>query len=386
MSASNNPATLPPLGDPVPWERDDLLPEKPADSDYGYFIGKKSHPCTQEELIARCESKDVRKVTLVWHPMASRVVPATEVEFLFESLKKRKLNSRKTSLGIAIFYIGYWCLMLLTMGERRQGLYALLLTVFGIVPLCENWIALRKLKHSSWEDTIPERGQTRFGIWVNQQRAPWSGIFLGLILLIAGGQAYIGMSKSITIAGLVKETVWHGEWWRLLTAPLLHAHPLHLVLNALSLFYLGKVVEALSSRYHLALIFVFSALMGSIFSLFLLDATSVGASGGIMGYVGFLIIMGLRQQTIMPKNYARSLAIAIIILAATGIVGVDFIDNAGHLGGLVGGLLMGMILIPKKSVCLPLAPSPNIRVAGLFSLTLLVLCAGGILKLFFFRS
>ena len=386
MPDSLDAATLPPSGDPMPWERDDLLPEKPANSDYGYFIGKKSHPCTQEELVARCESKDVREVTLVWHPKASRVVPAAEVEFLFESLKKRKLNSQKTSISITIFYIGFWCFMLLTMGERRQNWYTLLLTVFGIIPLCENWIALRKLKQSNWEDATGERGQTRFGIWVSRQRAPWSGKFLGLILLIAGGQAYVGMDRSIAMAGLVKEAVWRGEWWRSLTGTLLHAHPLHLVLNALSLFYVGKVIEALSSRYHLALIFIFSALLGSIFSLFLLDVTSVGASGGIMGYIGFLLIMGLRQQTIMPKNYARSLAIAIIILAATGIVGVDFIDNAGHLGGLVGGLLIGMILIPKRSASLPLKPSTSIRVVGLISLTLLIICACGILKLFFFRS
>lgn len=369
----------------MPWLREDLLPEKPADSDYGYLLGKKFHPCTQEELIARCASKDVRVIKLVWYPGAPRVVPVTEVQFLFETIKNKGITDQKRAIGIVIFNVVIWCLLLLT-SMRKQGWYLFMLAVFGVIPLCQGLFALKKIRRSVWENASREAFDKRFGIWIEMQRATWSWILLGVTLLVAGGQFLVGAERSYGMAGLDKGATWQGEWWRLLTAPFLHAHPLHLLLNAFSLFFIGKMTEVLSSRYHTALIFLFSALVGSLFSLVLLEGTSVGASGGIMGFIGFLFVLGSRQRLLMPKNYAKSLATSVLLLAGIGIVGATFIDNAAHLGGFLGGLLLGMILIPKLEGNLPLQVSFGVRVAGILSLLLIIGCASMVLYHFIMRT
>ena len=373
---------------PLAWDKEDLLPEKPADAEYGYLQGKSPHPCTKDELIARCQSKGLmHQIRLVWHPGAPRLVPVSQVDFLFEVLKEKAIASKRSLLGFTIFQAAIWALMLfMVSNQERQNWHLFMLVVFGVIPLCEHWFSLRKLKRSQWEENSTQIRGARFAVWMDMQRAWFTGALLGIILLISVSQLFVGLQRSVDLAGLNKQAVWAGEWWRLFTAVMLHAGPLHLILNASALFVLGKFVEVTMSRFHMLLVFLISALLGSVFSLLFLEATSLGASGGILGFVGFLWVLGYRQKNCTPSNFAKSLAISILILAAIGIVGASFIDNAAHLGGLVGGMLLGMILIPKKNITLPLTPSPSIRVVGLISLTLLIICACVILKLFFFRS
>jgi membrane associated rhomboid family serine protease len=65
-------------------------------------------------------------------------------------------------------------------------------------------------------------------------------------------------------------------------------------------------MEFVASRYHLCLIFLLSALCGSFFSLFLLpNTTSAGASGGLMGLVGFLAMMGYRRKEKLPRGFFK---------------------------------------------------------------------------------
>ncbi|MGV3755369.1 MAG: rhomboid family intramembrane serine protease [Verrucomicrobiota bacterium] len=363
---------------PLPWAREDLFPEKPTDAEYGYLWGKKLQPCTKEELIARCESKSVQMhaVRLVWHPGAPRLVPVSQVDFLFEPLKTKQVGAIKSHLGITIFNLSVWSLMSFSSsGHKRQNWYLFMLTVFGIIPLCQYWHALRETKRTRWEDQAPKMLEARFAVWVGSQKAHFSWALLSIIVLVAISQIVVGIDVSIVRGGLDKQAVWSGGWWRLLTAPFLHAGPLHLIFNALSLFYLGKVVEALTSRYHAALVFLLSALMGTAFSVVLLEETSVGASGGIMGYIGFLVVLGQRRQTVMPPNYAKSMALGILLTAGLGIVGVTFIDNAAHLGGLIGGMLAGFGLINSSSTRLPLPAGPGVRTAGILSALILLICA-----------
>jgi membrane associated rhomboid family serine protease len=122
-------------------------------------------------------------------------------------------------------------------------------------------------------------------------------------------------------------------------------------------------------------VFLFSALCASAFSLYLTPTTSVGASGGIMGLIGFLAVIGLRRRHVVPRGFLRSIALSIAFTAATGLVAYHFIDNAAHLGGLVGGLMLGAVYVqsqrlrqgtaqPPGAGPVHLAPSAMARLAG----------------------
>jgi membrane associated rhomboid family serine protease len=77
------------------------------------------------------------------------------------------------------------------------------------------------------------------------------------------------------------------------------------------------------------------------------NSTSVGASGGIMGLVGFLAVIGYRRKEVLPAGFFKSILINICFIGVIGLVGFAVIDNAAHLGGLVAGVVCGVVFINK---------------------------------------
>jgi hypothetical protein len=88
--------------------------------------------------------------------------------------------------------------------------------------------------------------------------------------------------------------------------------------------------------------------------------TSVGASGGIAGLAGFLIIFGWRNRKTLPERYVFSLALLVLLNAAAGLWLSDSVDNAAHLGGLVSGSMLGYLLIVRPESGIPIVLSPTL--------------------------
>lgn len=153
---------------------------------------------------------------------------------------------------------------------------------------------------------------------------------------------------------LIKPLVAEGEIWRLVTVVLVHADgPLgivHLGSNMYALYLVGPLVETLYGRPGMALIYVLCATAGSTAS-FLFSATpiGVGASGAIFGLFGMLIV-GDRVHRPALGRQARALVSQMGMLVVINLVfgfTVGFIDNAAHIGGLVAGAWLGLVLRPK---------------------------------------
>ena len=167
------------------------------------------------------------------------------------------------------------------------------------------------------------------------------------------------MGGTAPVAGLAKDAVSDGELWRLLTAELLHGHPLHLLFNFLALLAVGRLVEMHGHPLYVPTVFLLSALSASVFSLYFSAAPlSVGASGGIMGLIGFLAVVGLRRRHVLPRGFLKSIALSIALTAATGLVAHHFIDNAAHAGGLLGGLMLGIVYVGWRAGEADEGPSP----------------------------
>ena len=141
---------------------------------------------------------------------------------------------------------------------------------------------------------------------------------------------------------------WNGQPWRLLSSVFVHFGILHLVMNMWALWTVGRVLERLVGNVGYLIIYFASGIAGSISSLWWNgDVVSVGASGAIFGLFGALAtFIWQRADSFSPEflsHLRRSLVSCIFINLLIG-AGIEGIDEAAHIGGLVCGLICGAIL------------------------------------------
>jgi membrane associated rhomboid family serine protease len=163
-----------------------------------------------------------------------------------------------------------------------------------------------------------------------------------LILGIAAvfvAQLAAGMEVSALRAGFDKQAfLRQHEYWRILTGATTHGGPLHVVMNCYAFYSFGRIVELISNRAHLAIVFLFSAIAGGILSLiFMPQGLSVGASGGIVGLIGYLAVYAFKRRKFVSYEFRKSLLINIGFILVFGLVLYNVIDNFGHIGGLIFG-------------------------------------------------
>jgi rhomboid protease GluP len=130
----------------------------------------------------------------------------------------------------------------------------------------------------------------------------------------------------------------YGQWWRLVTAGFLHGGLLHIAMNSWVLFDLGAQVEDVYGASRLIVVYFLATVCGFFLSTFWTAALSVGASAGIMGLLGAMIALGVRNRhtssgAALQGMYVRW-AVYILIL---GVLPGLHIDNAAHIGGLAAG-------------------------------------------------
>ena len=141
---------------------------------------------------------------------------------------------------------------------------------------------------------------------------------------------------------------WTGEEWRLLTSAFLHFGLIHIALNMFALYQGGGLVERLFGSTRFALIYLLSALSGSVASGWWDPLrNSAGASGAIFGVYGALLaFMAVRRADIPPSMLKSISSSALLFCLYSLVIGAahPLIDNACHVGGLLGGFVAGVIL------------------------------------------
>lgn len=141
-----------------------------------------------------------------------------------------------------------------------------------------------------------------------------------------------------------KELVLNGEYYRLITSAFLHGNLIHLLVNMYSLWIIGSQVETYIGKIKFLFIYILSAIMGSVFSLvFLGNNISIGASGAIFGLMGSLLYFGYHYRLYLSNALSNQI-IPIIVLNLILGFSMSGIDNAAHIGGLIGGYLSTMIV------------------------------------------
>lgn len=138
-----------------------------------------------------------------------------------------------------------------------------------------------------------------------------------------------------------------GEWWRLVTSGFLHYGPVHIALNMIALFVLGRDLEPLLGRLRFIAVYLVSLLGGGA-AVFLFDnecVATAGASGAVFGLMGGIAVVVFR----LKLNPGPALGIiALNIFISVTLPGISLL---GHLGGLVVGAIAtaAMVYAPVRS-------------------------------------
>ncbi|MEU6256567.1 rhomboid family intramembrane serine protease [Streptomyces sp. NPDC047043] len=132
-----------------------------------------------------------------------------------------------------------------------------------------------------------------------------------------------------------------GQWYRLLTAMFLHASPIHIIFNMLSLWWLGGPLEAALGRARYTALYFVSGLAGSALTYLLAapNQPSLGASGAIFGLFGATAVLMRRL------NYDMRPIIALLVINLIFTFGWANIAWQAHIGGLVAGLITGYAMV-----------------------------------------
>lgn len=142
------------------------------------------------------------------------------------------------------------------------------------------------------------------------------------------------------------------EWYRFITCMFLHGDVYHLSSNMIYLYTLGDMVEKELGHVKYFLLYMLSGIAGSAvsmaFSILVKDFTpSLGASGAIFGITGALLWIVIRNKGRHAEITIPKIIFLIAYSLYNGFVSTN-VDNAAHLGGLIGGFVLAIILYRKK--------------------------------------
>ena len=160
-------------------------------------------------------------------------------------------------------------------------------------------------------------------------------VLAGLGTLFGGGGASSG---SLTDdGGLSAHFIADGEYWRLLTAGFLHAGLFHLLTNIL-----GSIIEPAVGTWRFAVIYFVSLLCGSFGALLMSpDSITVGASGAIFGLLASAAVVAWnRGFSLMESGLGIWIGLNLLITFT-----VPNISVGGHVGGLIGGGIVTLLLV-----------------------------------------
>ncbi len=361
-----------------PWERADFLPVSPLDS-YGYAGNRSKRAGSLEEVRSWIGPGGVsEKVFFAWRPGEGRMRPVAEMPEFFDALRAGEVALNQDTLhsklkwafisGLAAWYAGPMILM----GMPRSWIM-MLWACFFVLPVVDCLFRSREWKHTTAADGAELGRDSRFIHWLSWQRSTkLINVLIGLLVVTFILSESAGLGRAVAEFAMSESGVREGRWWQPLTCFFLHGGIVHILFNSMAMLRLGRWVETLTQPLMVPLILVASTLGGSLAGYVLPpDVPSVGASGGVLGLLGFLIVYCRPPERRVPGGFRRQLWQWVIYVAVLGAIGWSVIDNAGHLGGLMAGACLGGLANATLPATIPPTRAGWVTIAGGAALALL---------------
>lgn len=240
--------------------------------------------------------------------------------------------------------------------ERSGGTFKRMLIVLGVGSLgIFLAIVFRKLDQRKVDDFKAKK--TRIDYKSLYFLLPQKDFFVTPIVLYLCIIVYVYMAFTyveivsfdgedlLAIGGNYRPLVLEGQWWRLLTSIFIHGGILHLFYNMLTLFFIGVFLERIIGSVKLGIVYLVTGVFASLCSIWWHEATvGVGASGAIFGLAGIFLVCIFTN--VIPREDSKGLLVLLSVFIGINLLfGLSAgIDNAAHIGGLISGVIMGLVI------------------------------------------
>jgi len=189
------------------------------------------------------------------------------------------------------------------------------------------------------------------------------GITVVAYLLQLLTQYIYGYDLAVELGAKANDAIRAGQLWRFFTPMLLHGSILHIGFNMYALMAFGAGLERRYGHGRFLLLYILSGFAGTVFSFLFSSAYSIGASGAIFGLVAAEGIFLVKNRKLFGSRVRQALNNVIFVVAINLFLGLQpGIDNWGHMGGLMGGLIFAWFAGPHWEVQ---GISPNLQVVDL---------------------
>ena len=186
------------------------------------------------------------------------------------------------------------------------------------------------------------------------------GITVVAYLLQLLSQYIYGYDLAVGLGAKANDAIRAGQLWRFFTPMLLHGSIMHIAFNMYALNAFGAGLERRYGHGRFLLLYVLGGFAGTVFSFLFSSAYSIGASGAIFGLIGAEGIFLFQNRKLFGAQVGRAINNVVFVVAINLFLGLQpGIDNWGHIGGLMGGLIFAWFAGPHWEVQ---GISPNLQV------------------------
>ncbi len=177
------------------------------------------------------------------------------------------------------------------------------------------------------------------------------GLTVIVYLLQLLSQFVLGYDLPVALGVKANEAIRAGELWRFFTPMLLHGSIMHIGFNMYALLSFGSGLERHYGHGRFLLLYLLSGFGGSVFSFLLTESHALGASGAIFGMISAEGIFLYQNRKLFGNQVRPAINNIVFIVAINLFLGLSpGIDNWGHIGGLLGGLIFAWFAGPRWSV------------------------------------
>lgn len=177
------------------------------------------------------------------------------------------------------------------------------------------------------------------------------GLTIFVFLLQEGSTWLLGGDLPFVLGGKINEFILAGQVWRLITPVLLHGGLAHIFFNMYGLLAFGREQELFMGHGRFLALYLLGGFAGNVMSFLLTDGPSLGASTAIFGLIAAEGVFLYRHRALLGERARAALGNVIGLTVVNLVLGLSpGIDNWGHLGGLLGGLIFAWLAGPRWEV------------------------------------
>ena len=186
--------------------------------------------------------------------------------------------------------------------------------------------------------------------WARRTVIAYSLFALNIIIFILTVFAGGSENNATMLAFGVKSNfeINNGEIWRFITPIFLHFGLLHIAFNSYAIWIVGPQVEKLYGASRFLFLYLMTGIAGVAASYWYHPETpSAGASGAIFGLFGVLLVFSIKYRKTIPAFFSKALGKGILLTVGINLVigyQIPQVDNSAHLGGLIAGGLLAVVV------------------------------------------